>query len=130
MRVHSGPTTPGIKFPLPTPTIANMENVREWNVTIRGRIENVTDDDSFSELLRLALAAESQISVVEFVEPIWPHTTTVTIRIAAGRKEDAGRTASELLLPIFKIVATSIIGDQPFGWTLGVDAVPVAVVDD
>ena len=105
-----------------------MENVQEWNVTIRGRVEHVTDLDSFPELLRRALVAENQISVVQFVEPTWPHTTTVTIRIAAGRKKDAERTASDLMIPIFKIVATSIIGDQPFGWTLGVHAVPVVSV--
>jgi hypothetical protein len=112
-----------------TPIVSNVASVREWNVTIRGRIERVTDVDSFPELLRNALATEGQIPVVRFDEPIWPHTTTVTIRVSAGRKKDAERTASELILPILKGVANSIIGDQPFGWTLAVNAVPVARID-
>jgi hypothetical protein len=119
----------GFSVPIPTPIVSNMENVREWDVTIRGRIEHVTDVDSFPEMLRTALAAESQIAVVQFDDPIWPHTTTVTIRVAADRKKDAERTASELMLPILKSVANSIIGDQPFGWALGLDAVPVSKID-
>jgi hypothetical protein len=107
-----------------------MMNSREWNVTIRGRIEHVTDLDSFPEKLRAALAAESQISVVQFDAPIWPHTTSVVIRIAASRKRDAQRMAHEVMLPVFTSVANSIVGVQPFGWTLSVDAVPVSRMDN
>jgi len=32
-----------------------MENLRDWNVIVRGRIEHVTDLDSLSELLHTAL---------------------------------------------------------------------------
>lgn len=96
-------------------------------MTVRGRIENVTDLDAFPELFRGALAAEPHLSVVHFDPPAWPHTTTVVIRIAASRQEDAQRAANEVMLPIFRSVAETILGDKPFGWVLSVDAVPVVV---
>jgi hypothetical protein len=106
-----------------------MKNSRDWNVTVRGRIEHVTDLDSFPQLFQTALAAESHISVIQFDAPKWPHTTAVVIRISASRKKEAERAAYEVMLPILKSVANSIIGEQPFGWTLSVDAVPVSSMD-
>lgn len=110
---------------LDTPIVANMERNREWDVTVGGRIESVTDLESFPDTLRVTLAAEPHISVVSFDEPTWPHTTKVVIRIVADKKKDAERTAYEVMLPLFKSAATSVLGDQSFGWTISVDAVRV-----
>jgi hypothetical protein len=102
-----------------------MERNRDWNVTVHGRIEHVTDLDSFPDLLQAALAAQPHISVIRFDTPTWPHTTSVVVRIRAGQKDEAEKAASEMMLPIWKSVAVSILGEQNFGWTLGVDAAPV-----
>jgi len=106
-----------------------VENNRDWNVTVRGRIEHVTDLDSFPRLFQSALAAQPHISVIRFVTPTWPHTTAAVIRIVAGRKKEAEKAAFEQMLPIWKSVAVSILGEQNFGWTLSVDAVPVCKMD-
>jgi len=98
---------------------------REWNVTVGGRIEQVTDLDSFPEMLREALDAESHISIVQFDAPTWPHTTRVVFRISAPRKKDAERIARDIMLPVLKGIVDSTIGVQPFGWTLNIDAVPL-----
>jgi hypothetical protein len=106
-----------------------MESNREWNVTVRGRIEHVTDLDSFPELFQAALATEPGISAIEFVAPTWPHTTAVVIRIVANQKRDAEKAAFELMLPVWKSVAVSILGEQSFGWTLSVNAVLVSAIE-
>ena len=102
-----------------------MEHTREWDVTVGCRTESVTDLESFPATLRAALAADPHISVVSFGEPTWPHTTQVVIRIVAHEKRDAQKTAYEVMLPLFKSAATSVFGDQSFGWTMSVDAVRV-----
>ena|SRR5664280_579403 len=101
-----------------------MSNSREWDVTVRGRIENVTDRDAFPGMFQAALGADTGISIVQFDHPTWPHTTTVVIRVSAERKRDAESSAGELILRVLSSVAREIIGDEAFGWTLSIDAVP------
>jgi hypothetical protein len=96
----------------------------EWDATVRGRIENVTDQDSFPELFRAALCDESELSVVRFDYPTWPHTTSVVVRISADNKKDAERRARDLILPVFRKVVRQVKGDDAFGWTLMIGAVP------
>jgi hypothetical protein len=103
-----------------------MTQSQEWNVTVRGRIEGVTDLDSFPEMLRSALAAASTVSVVRFDPPTWPHTTVVVIRVTAKRKKVAQKLAYDVMLPIFTTIAYSVLGEQKFGWTIGVDAIVVS----
>ncbi|NNN09032.1 MAG: hypothetical protein HKL85_07565 [Acidimicrobiaceae bacterium] len=105
-----------------------MRNSREWDVTVRGRIEDVTDQEAFPKLFRATLAQEDGISIARFGYPTWPHTTSAVIRISASSKRDAERVARDIALPVFQSVARTIIGDKAFGWTLGVDAVPASQV--
>ncbi|NNN00357.1 MAG: hypothetical protein HKL86_00825 [Acidimicrobiaceae bacterium] len=102
----------------------NMSNSREWDVTVRGRIENVTDRDAFPGMLQAALGTEPEISIVQFDFPTWPHTTAVVIRISAIRKRDAEEIAREIILRLYLDVAREIVGNEAFGWTMSVDAVP------
>jgi hypothetical protein len=96
----------------------------EWDVTVRGRIENVTDQDAFPELFENALSDDSEISVVRFGHPTWPHTTSVVVRISADNKREAEKRARELLLPVYRKVVLQIKGEDAFGWTLMIGAVP------
>jgi len=103
-----------------------MSNSREWDVTVRGRIENVSDREAFPGMFQAALGTEPEISIVQFDHPTWPHTTAVVIRISAIRKRDAEESAREIILRVLSGVAREIIGNEAFGWTLSVDAVPSA----
>jgi hypothetical protein len=105
-----------------------MQNSREWDVSVRGRIEHVTDQEEFPELFQAILAKEDEISIVQFNYPTWPHTTLAVIRISANSKNDAENVAREIVLRSFQTIAKTIIGDEAFGWTLGVDAVPASEV--
>jgi len=129
MRVHVGPPIPGNEFAVLARIVFNMSNSREWNVTVRGRIEHVTDQSQFPELFQAALSAEDGISIVQFHHPTWPHTTSAVIRISASRKKVAESRAREVVLRAFRRVASTIIGDEAFGWTLSADAVPASQVD-
>jgi hypothetical protein len=102
-----------------------MASDRDWNVTVRGRIEHVTDLDAFPELFQRAIVAEPGIVLVNFDTPTWPHTTKVVIRVCANRRNVAEKMAYDVMLPIFQSVAKTILRDQSFGWSLGVDAVPL-----
>jgi hypothetical protein len=104
------------------PILCNMSNRREWDVTVRGRIENVTDQDAFPGLYQAALGEESEISVVRFDHPPWPHTTSVVVRISAENKKDAEKNARDLILPVLRKVVIQIKGEDAFGWTLMVGA--------
>ena len=103
--------------------VFNMRNSREWDMTVRGRIEDVTDQEAFPELFRATLAQEDGISIVQFGYPTWPHTTSAVIRISASSKRDAERIARDIVLRALQSVARTIIAEKAFGWTLGVDAV-------
>ena len=94
----------------------------EWDVTVRGRIENVTDQEAFPGLLQTALSDDNEISVVRFHHPAWPHTTSVVIRISAADKKEAEKRARDLLLPVYRRVVLQIKGEDAFGWTLMVGA--------
>jgi hypothetical protein len=104
--------------------VFNMSNLRDWDVTVRGRIENVTDQDEFPGLFLAALRAESEISVVQFDYPTVPHTTSVVIRISADRMSDAESIARELILRIFLKLAREIIGDDASRRTLSIHVAP------
>lgn len=106
--------------------VFNMPKSREWDVTVRGRIEHVTDQDAFPELFQAALALEDEISIVEFHHPTWAHTTSAVIRISASRKKDAESRARDVVLRAFWSVASKIIGDETIGWTLSAEAVPAS----
>ena len=100
-----------------------MSIIRDWDVTVRGRIEHVTDQSMFPGLFRTALDKESGISIVQFDYPTWPHTTLVVIRISADNKKDAEANVRDLVLRVYLEVAREIIGQIAFGWTINVDAV-------
>jgi hypothetical protein len=101
-----------------------MSEHRDWDVTVGGRIENVTDQDSFPGLFEGSLRANRDIHVVALRQPTIPHTTSAVIRISAARKKDAESLARDLILPVYLKVAREIIGEDNFGWVLRVDAVP------
>ena len=124
--VHVGPPTLISENAVGARIVSNMQNSREWDVTIRGRIEHVTDQDSFPDLFHAALAAAGEISVIQFNYLTWPHTTSAVIRISADRKKDAEGRTREIMLRVFLSVARVIIGDQTFGWTLSTEAVPTS----
>jgi hypothetical protein len=102
--------------------VFNMSLGYEWDVTVRGRIENVTDHETFPGLFQTALSDDSEISVVRFHQPTWPHTTSVIIRISAVDKKEAEKRARNLLLPVYRKVVLQIKGEDVFGWTLMVGA--------
>jgi len=106
--------------------VLHVPNDRKWDVTVGCRIERVTDHEAFPDLLRAALANEDSLSVVQFDRPNWPHTTSVIVRLTAINKKDAERRGKEILLPLLLTVASDIIDDEPFGWTLRVDAEPAS----
>ncbi len=95
---------------------------REWDVTVRGRIEHVTDHASFPELFEAALAAADPPSVVRSPHPAIPHTTSAIIRISAFRKRSAERRARDVAVRAFAAAAHSIRGAGPFGWTISTNA--------
>jgi hypothetical protein len=108
--------------------VFSMPNGREWDVTVGGRVEHVTDHEVFPDMFRAALAKEDLISIVQFNRPTSPHTTSVVVRLTAISKKKAEHRAREILLRVFSNVANDIIGDASFGWTLSVDAKPVSDV--
>ena len=108
--------------------VLNVPNGREWDVTVGGRIEHVTDHEAFPDLFRAALAKEDLISIVQFDRPNWPHTTSVVVRLTAISKKDAEHRAQEILVHLFLSVAKDIIGEASFGWTISVEAKPASDV--
>lgn len=106
----------------PERMVLNMPNDREWDVTVGGRIEHVTDQDVFPDSFHSALVRAGEIIVMQFNQPSWPHTTSIVIRLDASRKEDAELRARELVLPVLISVARDLLGTSQFGWTLSVDA--------
>ena len=108
--------------------VFNVSNLREWDVTIGSRIEQVTDQDVFADLFLEGLIKTNKISVIQFSRPSWPHTTSVVIRVAAVRKNEAVSRAKALVHPVLLDVAKAIGGDGPFGWTMSVDAKPAQAV--
>jgi hypothetical protein len=99
----------------------------EWDVTVSGRIENVTDHEEFPGLFRAALHNEKEISIVRFDEPTSPHATLVTIRILANDRKDAERASRDLVLRVYLTIARQLAGDGDFGWTLRTRAVPSVI---
>jgi len=95
----------------------------EWDVTVRGRIENVTDRQEFPVLFQAALRKVSEISIVQFDEPTWPHTTLVVVRISANKKKDAESAVRDLVLRVYWRIARELIGGGALGWTLSANAV-------
>ena len=93
---------------------------------MRFRVELVTDQDAFPAQLLGALVDNDKISVIRFDTPAWPHTTSVTILVLAYRKKNAVAKARELMLPVFRSVVHSMVGGEPFGFTLGIEAVPAS----
>ena len=105
--------------------VLNVTRNRNWDVKVGGRIEQVTDQESFPELFSEALNRASGINVIAFNQPKWPHTTSIVVRIVAGRREEAEARVRELVLPAYLNVAQALLGTRPFGWTLSLDATPV-----
>ena len=108
--------------------VLNVPNGREWDVTVGGRVEHVTDHEAFPDMFRTALAKEDLISIVQFDRPNWPHTTSVVVRLTAISKKQAEHQAQEILVRVFSNIANDIIGDASFGWTLSVEAKPASDV--
>jgi hypothetical protein len=104
--------------------VLNVPDSQEWYVTVGGRIEDVTDQEVFPELFRGALARADEIPVIWYVRSGWPHTTSLVVRLSASDKKDAEFQAQRLVLPVFLGVAKELLGVDPFGWTISVDAKP------
>lgn len=105
-------------------SVAAMEDRREWDVTVRPRIEGVTDLEAFPEMLRAALAAETGLSTLQVHLPTVPHSTSVVVRVSATSKNDAESQVRDIVLRVLLSVARELVGGQALGWTLGTDAVP------
>jgi len=103
-----------------------MPMSRQWDVTVKGRIEDVTDQDAFPEAFLIALSQADGISVVTFNRPTWPHTTSAVIRLGARNGQEAERAAREVMVQALQRVARAMIGDRPFGWSISVDVQPAA----
>ena len=103
-----------------------MEDRREWDVTVRPRIEDVTDRDAFPELWRSELATETDLMHLHVNHPTAPHSTSAIVRVTATSKKDAEHRVQEIALRALFRAARDLVDEQAFGWTLGVDAVPSA----
>ncbi|MHB8380096.1 MAG: hypothetical protein ACYDB2_09320 [Acidimicrobiales bacterium] len=103
-----------------------MPEGQQWDVTVGGRVEYVTDDENFPNALVAALGQRSEISIVRLNRPSWPHTTSVVIRISAHSKKSAEAQAQKMLRDVFVAAAREIAGDAPFGWTMSAAAEPAS----
>ena len=103
-----------------------MSRARQWDVTVGGRIENVTDHDDFADRFQESLTRAEDISLIEFNRSPWPHSTSIVIRVSADSKLEAERRAREQVLPVLSSVAKEILGAANFGWTMRADATPVS----
>jgi hypothetical protein len=106
------------------PIVFDMLARREWDVTIRGRIENVTDDLEFPSRFQAALQKEGAVSIVVFDQGASPHSTSVIVRAHAKSAKTAELAVRELVLRIYMTLAEEITGESSFGWTLSTQAVP------
>lgn len=102
-----------------------MPSSRQWNVTLGGRIDGVTDNQAFPALFESALTSDPGVKIVKFNLPTFPHTTSAVIRISAVDKTTAEGLGQEVLLRNLRIAARAIIGEKNFGWTIGVSAEPI-----
>lgn len=105
-------------------SFAAMEVRREWDVTVRPRIEGVTDLEAFPEMLRAALAAQTGLSTLQVNLPTAPHSTSADVRVSATSKKDAESQVREVELRALLSVARELVGEQALGWVLGTDAAP------
>ena len=106
------------------PIVCNMPIRREWDVTVRGRIETVTDRVEFPGLFRAALLEEDQITIVRFDQPTLPHTTLVIVRVSAKSEKAAEQEVRDLVLRIYLTIARQMVVDSNFGLTLSTSANP------
>jgi hypothetical protein len=98
-----------------------MTQLNLWNVTIRGRIEGVSDDPRFPPLFEKALESNPDVALVRFQQYPWPHANSADIVITAVDKKDAEAKASDVMRKILKDAAEAL-GISPYGWTVGVSA--------
>jgi hypothetical protein len=103
---------------------AAMEDRRDWDVTVRPRVEGVTDREAFPDMWRSELAIETGLSHLHVNHHTVPHSTSVVVRVVATSKEDAERQVQDFALHALLRVARDFVGEHAFGWTLGIDAVP------
>ena len=104
--------------------ISNMPETREWDVSVRGRIEHVTDQDEFPDKFQAELALSDEISIVKFNYPTASHSTWAVVRISASGKESAEGRARDIVLRAYWRVARTMTSADAFGWTLSAEAVP------
>ena len=100
-----------------------VDDRREWDVTVRPRVEGVTDLEDFPELLRAALAVESASQTLQLNLPSVPHSTSAIVRVRATSKEDAENQARDSVFRALYSIARTSLGEQAVGWTVGLDAV-------
>lgn len=93
-------------------------------MTVRPRIEGVTDREAFPEMWQVELATETSLSIVHANLPTVPHSTSAVVCVSATSKRDAENQVRDLALRALLSVARELVGEQAFGWTLGIDAVP------
>lgn len=103
-----------------------MPEGQKWDVTVGGRVEYITDQENFPDSFLAALGRQTEISIVRFNRPSWPHTTSVVIRLSANSKKSAEKLAQEMLRHVFLEAAKEIAGEAPFGWTLSAEAKPAS----
>jgi hypothetical protein len=111
-------------------SVAAMEDRRDWDVTVRPRIEGVTGQEAFPEMLRAALAAETGLSTLQVHLPTVPHSTSVVVRVSAASKMAAEGKVRDFVLDVLLSVARKLVGEEALGWTLGIDAAPSRDLSD
>jgi hypothetical protein len=92
-----------------------------WNVTIRGRIERVTDDPRFPALFEDALASDPDVTLIRVQRHPGPHANPADILISAVDIKDAERKGRDIMKQILKLAADTF-GVERYGWTVSAGA--------
>ncbi len=98
-----------------------MSESRQWNVTIRGRVEGLTDDVQFPNLFEMALLSNPDLTLVRFQQHPWPHANSADIVILAVDKEHAQARGRDIMKQILSLAARDF-GVVRCGWVVSAGA--------
>jgi hypothetical protein len=98
-----------------------VSELHQWNVTIRGRVEKVSDDPRFPAVFEGALRANPDLTLVRFQRHPWPHANSADIVISAVDKKDAEAKGRDLMEQILRL-ATHEFGVDRYAWVVSVGA--------